>query len=499
MAALTMYPDNERLDGGNRVAFNLYIITAMTLFVLMMLIGLTMRMGQATWLSVPPDLFYRLLSMHGAGMVGTAALATTAVMWFFLRKYVNLHLWAFMTNYVLFMLGALCIIFAIFIDGYGALWTFLYPLPVHGMGLWSPNAAALFMLGYLLIGVGMLVFYLDAAAAIIKVHGNLGRALGLQWLFGGTIDPNHPKAVVASTMVTIANVLGILAGAVVLVMSLINIFYPEMALNALVAKNLIYWFGHMYINATIYMGVIAVYELLPRYSGKPYAISRPFLWSWAVSCLFVIIVFPHHLLMDYAQPRWAMVMGQVVSWGAGFPVFLVTVYGALTNIYRSNMRWTMPSRLLILAMFGWAAGIVPAMLDGTIRINLVMHNTQWVPGHFHFYILLGVLPMALALMFHEIGCRAHVPPNSGSDRLGFPVFFIGGLIFVFAFLDAGHLSVARRMATHLPEWTGTDKLGSIGAALVVLGMLYFAIRITAGLLKAPAGEGPDGGTANTTG
>lgn len=497
MAALTMYPENERLEGGNRVAFNLYLITAVTLFVVMMLLGLTMRMSQATWLSVPADLFYRLLSMHGAGMVGTAGLATTAVMWFFLRKYVRLHLWAFITNYVMFMLGALCIIFAIFVDGYGALWTFLYPLPVHGMGLWSPNSAALFMVGYLLIGVGMLVFYLDAAAGIIKVHGNLGRALGLQWLFGGTIDPNHPKAVVASTMVIIANTLGILAGAVVLVMGLINIYYPEMVLNALVAKTLIYWFGHMYINATIYMGVIAVYELLARYSGKPYPISRPFLWSWAVSTLFVIVVFPHHLMMDYAEPRWFVVMGQVVSWGAGFPVFLVTMYGALTNIYRSNMRWTMPSRLLILSMFGWAAGIVPAILDGTIRINLVMHNTQWVPGHFHFYLLLGVLPMTLALMFHVIGQHRDAPPNTAADRLGFPVYVIGGLIFVLAFLDAGHLSVARRMATHLPEWTGTDKVGSIGALLVVLGMLYFAIRITVGLLKAPARGEPDGGTANT--
>ena len=499
MAALTMYPDNERLEGGNRIAFNLYIISAVALFLLMMLLGLTMRMGQATWLSVPADLFYRILSMHGAGMVGTAGLATTAVMWFFLRKYVHLHLWAFVTNYVLFLLGALCIIFAIFVDGYAALWTFLYPLPVHGMGLWSPNAAALFLLGYLLLGVGMLVFYLDAAAAIIKVHGNLGRALGLQWLFGGKIDPDHPKTVVASTMVIIANVLGILAGAVVLVMSLINIFYPEMALNALLAKTLIFWFGHMYINATIYMGVIAVYELLPRYSRKPYPISRAFLWSWAVSTVFVIIVFPHHLLMDYAEPRWFMVMGQVVSYGAGFPVFLVTMYGVLTNIYRSNMRWTMPSRLMILSLFGWAAGIVPAILDGTIRINHVMHNTQWVPGHFHFYLLLGVLPMALALMFHVIGQRAHAPPNNVADRLGFPIYLIGGLIFVMAFLDAGHLSVARRMATHLPEWTPTDKIGSIGAMLVVLGMLYFAIRITVGLLKAPARGEPDGSTANTTG
>ncbi len=490
MASMTMYPQDERLAGGARAAFNLYIISAVALFVLMMLLGVIMRMAQGTWLSVPPDMFYKLLSMHGAGMVGTMGMVTTAVMWFFLRKYVNLHLWAFIANYVLFLLGALCIIGAVFIGNYAALWTFLYPLPVHAMGLWSPAAAAWFMVGYLLIGVGMLLFYLDAAAALIRKYGNLGRSLGLQWLFGGTIDPNHPKAVVASTMVIIANSLGILAGAVVLVMCIINIVYPQVALNALVAKNLIYWFGHMYINATIYMGVMAVYELLPRYSGRPYAINRPFLWSWAASTLFVIVVFPHHLLMDYAEPRWLLITGQIVSYGAGFPVFLVTAWGALTNIHRSGMRWTMPSRLMILSVFGWAAGIFPAILDGTIRINRVMHNTQWVPGHFHFYLLLGVLPMALALMYHVIGSRRNAPPDSGADRIGLPVYLIGGLVFTLAFLDAGHLSVARRMATHLPEWLPTDQAGAVGAILVVLAMIYFASRITVGLLRAPAGERP---------
>jgi cytochrome c oxidase subunit 1 len=498
MASLTMYPDDERLVGGERATFNLYIITAVTLFLVMMLLGLSMRLTQAHWLGVPPDWFYRFLAMHGAGMVGTMGMVTMAVMWYFLRKYVRLHLWAFVTNYILFMLGALCIILSIFIGGYAALWTFLYPLPVHGVGMWTPHASALFLLGYLLIGVGALLFYLDAAAGIIRKYGNLGRGLGLQWLFGGTIDPNHPKTVVASTMVIITNGLGILAGAVILVLELINIFFG-VDLNALFAKELTYWFGHMYINATIYMGVIAVYELLPRYTGKPYAISRTFLWSWAVSTLFVIIVFPHHLLMDYAQPRWWATVGQVVSWGAGFPVFLVTAYGALTNIYRSNIRWTTPSRLMILSMFGWAAGIVPAILDGTIRINEVMHNTQWVPGHFHFYLLLGVLAMALALMFHEIGARAHAPPNSGADKLGFPVYLIGGLIFVFGFLDAGHMSVPRRMAEHLQAWTFTDKIGSIGAILVVLAMLYFAIRITMGLLKSSPPGGAGAGTADTAG
>ena len=492
MSALTLYPKNETLPRNERIVFNLYMISALILFVLMMVLGLTMRLTQATWVDVGPMYFYQILTMHGAGMVGTMSLATLAVMWFFLRKYVQLNLWAFLANYVLFMLGALAIIGAVFIGGYAGAWTFLYPLPVHSMGLWSTNAAALFMVGYLLIGVGMLLFYLDAAAGIIRKFGNLGRALGLQWLFGGDIDQSHPKAVVASTMVIIANTLGILAGAVVLVMSLINAYFPEMALNALLGKNLIYWFGHMVINATIYMAVIAVYELLPRYSGRPYPVSRAFLWSWAVSTLFVIIVFPHHLLMDYAQPRWMSIMGQLVSFGAGFPVFLVTAYGALTNIYRSNMRWKLPSRLMVLGLFGWAAGIVPAIVDGTISVNLVMHNTQWVPGHFHFYLLIGVLPMTLALLFHVVGSRAQAAVEAATDKLSLVIYALGAMAFCLAFLDAGRQSVPRRFAAHLPEWVPNDKAGAIAATLVILGMLWFAGRVIAGLLRAS-----DGGASGT--
>src|SRR5690606_30748213 len=361
MASLTLYPEEERLQGKERLAFNFYMISPVGLLVLVMLLGVAMRMAQARWVGVPPDWFYKPVSVHGAGMVGTVGMATMGVMWYFLRKCVRLHLWAFVTNYVMFLAGALCIIASIFLGDYAGLWTSLYPLPTHGMGLWNSNAAALFMTGYLFIGVGALLFYFDAAAGIIRVHGNLGRALGLQWLFGGTIDPDHPKTVVASTMVIISNSIGIIVGAVVLVMGLVNIYYPQFTLDALLAKNLIYWFGHMYINAAIYMAVIVVYELLPRYTRKPYPISCPFLWSWAVSTVFVIVVFPHHLLMDYAQPRWLSIMGQVVSWGAGFPVLLVTAYGALANLYQSNIRWNMPSRLMILSVFGWAAGIVPAI------------------------------------------------------------------------------------------------------------------------------------------
>jgi cytochrome c oxidase subunit I len=482
----TIYPDTEALTARERGALNLYLVSALGLFILLMAFGLTMRLAQSAWIAIAPDTFYQIMTAHGAGMVGTVGLASSAVMWFFLRKYVRLSLPIFVANYVFFMLGAGLLLAATFIGQYGGAWTFLYPLPVHSMGVWSVGAAAVFMLGYLLIGVGFLLFYLDAMIAVIRVYGNLGRALGLQWLFAGAIDKSHPGTVVAGTMVIIVNSLGILGGAVVLVMSLINAYAPDFVLDPLFTKNLIYFFGHVFVNSSIYMAVIGVYELLPRYTGRPWTVTRPFLWAWAANTVLVLIVFPHHLLMDFAMPRWAMVTGQIASHAEGLPVFAVIAYGALANIYRSGLRWRMPAMLMVLAIFGWAAGIVPAIIDGTIRVNRVMHNTLWVPGHFHFYLLLGVLPMLLAFMYHLVGERADRSERRG-DRLALAVYLFGGLTFVGMFLAGGHASEPRRYAVHFAQWRPYDRVASIGAVLVISAMLLFAARICHGLLKPAPG------------
>ena len=121
----TLYPQTESLSRCEHSVFTLYAISSLLVFVLAMIFGLVMRMAQGTWISVPPDLVYQLMTAHGAAMVGTVSLAASAVMWFFLRKYVHLHLSIFVANYVLFMLGAVLILGSVFVGGFAGGWTFL--------------------------------------------------------------------------------------------------------------------------------------------------------------------------------------------------------------------------------------------------------------------------------------------------------------------------------------------------------------------------------------
>lgn len=478
-ATTTISTDNASA----KLAFQLYVAVGIAVFLLMMLVGAVFRAAQAEWLPVPANYGYELMTLHGAGMVGVAGLAGAAVMWYFLRRYVALSTAMFLAMLGLSLAGVVMILAAIGLGRFAGAWTFLYPLPARSMGVWSPHAAAAFVGGLILVGVGFLLFYLDCALALMRRYGSLARSLGLDQLFGsGPIDTSLPPAVVASTMVVIVNVLGILAGAVVLVMTLVNIYVPGVVFDALLMKNLIYFFGHVFINATIYMAVIGVYEIVPRYTKRPWTISRPFLASWAAVVLLVMAVYPHHLLMDFVNPKSAAVAGQVLSYLSGIPVLLVTAYGALVNIHRSGLKWDLPLRLIVFALFGWAAGVIPAIIDGVIRVNLVMHNTQWVPGHFHFYLLLGLVPMLLGTMLYA--CTREQWAESALDRAVFWVYGVAGAVFCLAFLAGGWQGVPRRFAVHDAPWLGFAQLGTVAGVLVLLTALVLGVRLLARLPRA---------------
>lgn len=467
-------------DHGAKAGVLAYLVTAAVVLLLMMVFGLLMRMEQAQFISMGAIWFYELMTLHGAGMVGIAGISGAAIMWHFLRQYVDLSHGVLIANLVLFVIGVAMVMASVLYGNFYAGWTFLYPLPSQAMGMWSQEAAALFMGGMLVIGVGFLLLHLDIARAIVARYGNFARSLGWPQLFGHDDGKAPPPAVVASTMVAIINIVSLVVGASILTMMLVNLYFPGFAINPLLAKGMIYLFGHVFINSTIYMAVIAVYEILPRYTQRPWKSNKVFLAAWTASTFMVLFIFPHHLLMDFAFPTWMLIMGQVIGYFSTFPILVVTAYGALTIVYRSGIRWDMGSRLLFVSLLGWSAGVIPAFIDGTITVNYVMHNTMWVPGHFHTYLLLGMVAMVFGFMYY-LGKPKQNSEDSLLDRAAFWGFTLGSLGFTISLLHSGMESVPRRYAVHLPQWVPYDRIGAIFAMLVLASALVFIVRFLARL------------------
>ncbi len=478
----------QRLPGPQAGAVKFTMLLAGVVLLLMMVFGFVMRAAQGNLIDLDPAMFYQLLTAHGAGMVGTAGLTGAAILWYFMGRYVPLARGVFWAFLGLFLLGVVLILGAIFIGGYAGAWTFLFPLPANSGGVWGTDAAAAFLLGYVAIGVAFLLLYLEVGRKLIAAYGGIGGALAWPLVMDkGAAENAPPPAVVAAMATTIFNTIGTVVGAAVLASSLVNLYFPEFKVDALLAKNMIYFFGHVFINASIYMAVIAVYEIIPEYTGTPWKTSRIFAVAWSLVLLFVMAVYPHHLLQDTVMPAWSLAMGQIVSYLSGIPLLAVTAFSLIVYLRKANaMRWDLASALLVLGVAGWSVGSVPAIIDGMISVNKVMHNTQWVPGHFHIYLILGEVAMAFGFMMWLIGKPEHKAAG-GFNWAAFSAYVLGGTGFTLMFLVSGALSVPRRWAVHAPEWVLQSQIATGFALLVIVGAAMFVLRYLLGL-KHSAGR-----------
>ena len=79
--------------------------------------------------------------------------------------------------------------------------------------------------------------------------------------------------------------------------------------------------------------------------------------------------------MDFAQPQWLQVVGQISSYLISVPAAVVTIFSTLRSGLRRDMRWRLPSILLFLGVMGWAIGGVGGRhrLDGGGEHALSQH------------------------------------------------------------------------------------------------------------------------------
>jgi cytochrome c oxidase subunit 1 len=448
--------------------------SGVAVFALMGLAGLAMRLTQAQVLDLSPTWFYRLLTLHGAGMLTGALLAMMGALWFVVRKVAPLSLERMLASLVLILLGVVGVIVATLIGGFGTGWTFLSPLPFYPAGQWHTWATATFLTGMLLVGAGFFVFCLDVLMRVTAAFGGLQQSLGIPFLRGRGEPP--PPQVIAATVVSLEGLLASALGTTIVVALLGRTIDGGMTIDALWAKNLTYFFGHSVANLIIYLAAGAVYVLVPRYAGRRWKTTKPIVIGWLFTLLFVTFAYSHHLYMDFVQPTSLQIVSTFASFGASIPVAVVTIYTGMMLVWGSRYRWTLASSLLYLGFAGWLIGGAGAVLDSIIPFNFRFHNTLWVVAHFHTYLLLCVIFWALAFVAHLLEERAGRTASAGWSWLALSAMAVGGYGLVGAWYVSGVLGVPRRYAVEPAGTAGYSLVGSIFAMIFALGFLVLLVE-----------------------
>lgn len=472
-----------------------YMISGFAVFVLMAIVGFTMKIEQAQWISYGPGLFYSLMTLHAMGMIAAVALCAMGIIWYVLRAEGPLDERTAFCAYGLIVAGVLSVIISVLIGQFGAAWTFLYPLPFVG-ATWPSWATGAFLMGTSLVTIGWTVWCTQVYGCVVNRYGGLAGALGWTYICKhkrtpGTEPP--PPQVLAATVVAVDGLLTGAAGMVIGVALLAHWLAPSIIIDPLWAKNVTYFFGHSIANLTIYMAIAAVYTALPKYAKREYHTSTALIIAWWGTLLFVATAYFHHLYMDFAQFRALQYIGEITSYGAAIPTVTVTIFGAAMLVYRSGMRWSLGSMFLYAGLIGWAVGGSAALLDATVPLNVDLHNTLWVPAHFHTYLLEGVMLFIFGWIFYVLEERSARISSALMRWLIGGGIFGGGAIFLLGFYAGGAAGVPRRYALEPAPGPDIASWASVGVIILFVGLaalIYEAIRLAslpaAGAVRAPA-------------
>jgi cytochrome c oxidase subunit I len=471
-----MRPD---LAGPRRVMWA-YVLAGLAVFALMFFAGLAMRAAQAQEIAIAPGTFYSLMTLHGAGMIVAMAMCGMGGLWYLMRLEAKLSERVAWASFALIVLGVVAVVIAVVGGHFGAAWTILYPLPFTG-ATWPSWATGTFLIGYALFTIGWLIWCVQMLGCALTTYGGFRGALGIDYVFrpaafaaSGARAPS-PQGLAA----LVAGIDGILTGAAGMLIGtalLAHWIDPRVQLDPLWAKNVTYFFGHALANLTIYLSVTAVYVGLPRYTGREYHTSQPLVIAWWGTLLFVAIAYFHHLYMDFVQVTALQYIGEAASYLAALPTAVVTVFGSMMLVYRSKMRWTMGSMFLFAGLVGWIVGGIGAVLDATIGFNVDLHNTLWVPAHFHTYLLEGVLLFIIGWVFLLVEeASSAITPAIVRWVAGLGVFG-GGAVFLLGFYIAGAAGVPRRYAVEPPPGPHIAAWATIGALCVLAGLVVVLVE-----------------------
>jgi len=463
---------------------SVWIVIVLALFIVAIILGILMRLNQGTIIQQSPVTFYGNMTTHGLTMIGIWFVAGMAAVNYLMERYVKTSYGVNLFALICTIIGVLMLWSSTFIGHFHAGWTFLYPLPFKVA--WAQWATPVFLSSLVVLGVGWLVWSVSLMSQILKKY-TLSQAFAWQHFKKNPAVETPPFILI--TMVTLVGVIACLLAAVLLLVLLFAEYFSNGSFvnDALLLKNLTYFFGHTIANEMLYLGLAVIYELFAEISGRPkWKTTWYVALAWNLSLVFILTAFFHHLYMDFVQPEGLQIVGQLASYLASLPAAGVTVFSILVAVYRTKINWSLTNLLFFIGVAGWVIGGLGAVIDATISNNFVLHNTLWVPAHFHTYNAMGNVLFSLGFFHwfaHKFDVGFYIDKNA---MLKLTLILFGGIGFLLAFYIGGADSIPRRYSNYPPEFTMAAPLATVAAVFAtfyLLAILLFFLNITKKCIK----------------
>ncbi|WP_226010269.1 cbb3-type cytochrome c oxidase subunit I [Halomicrobium salinisoli] len=259
--------------------------------------------------------------------------------------------------------------------------------------------------------------------------------------------------------------------------------------GALLYQHLFWFFGHpeVYILVLPPMGLVSY--ILPRFAGRELFGFKFVVYSTLAIGVLSFGVWAHHMFATGMDPRLRASF-MAVSLAIAIPSAVKT-FNWITTMWNGRLRLTTPMLFCIGFVSNFIIGGVTGVFLASIPVDLVLHDTYYVVGHFH-YIVMGAIGFAVfAGIYYWFPIYTGRMYQRTLGKWHFWLSMIGTNITFFAFLALGYLGMPRRYATYqfepglapLAQDVLWHQLASAGAVLLLIGQIIFLWNIVTSWLE----------------
>lgn len=244
----------------------------------------------------------------------------------------------------------------------------------------------------------------------------------------------------------------------------------------------IFWFySHPAVYIMILPGFGAISHVFAAFASK-----RIFGYTGmviAIGCIAVLgfMVWAHHMFA-VGMPTWMNAFFMLASLAIGVPTG-IKVFSWLATLWGGTIRFTtaMCYALGFISLFviGGFSGLILALQP----VDIQLHDTYFVVGHFHLVLVGGSLMLILSSTYFFWPKMTGRFLNETWGKVGMVLMWVGSFIAFGAMHISGAMGMARRIPLYREEFTGLNHLTTFGYFLTAIAALIVFISLVESLLR----------------